>query len=395
MPLRFAHMGDCHLGGWRYPEIRELNMLSFSKALEIIIKDRLDMVLITGDLFDSAYPPIEILKQAFGEFKKLKDANIPCFIIAGSHDYSVSGKTFLEVLEHAGFCVNVFKSEERDEKIILQPTIFKNYALFGYPGKKSSLEIEDLRRVTLNETPGFFKIFLLHTALREAIGNLPMDAISLSELPKADYYALGHLHVDFTRKDAAYSGPIFPNNFEELEELSHGQFQIVEINELNEIKRTKILLKLKDVLKMEIKIENTSTATERIISELNKSNITDKIVLLRLFGKLNQGKISDIKFNEIEKFAQGKKVYSLLRNISRLKIEESEIQLEVKDMHDIEENVIKDYLSKSSEKSLKRFEQKIPDLMKFLNIEKQEDEKNQIFSDRLLSEMKKVLNFNM
>ena len=42
------------------------------------------------------------------EFKKLYDANIPCFIIAGSHDYSVSGKTFLDVLEHAGFCKNVF-----------------------------------------------------------------------------------------------------------------------------------------------------------------------------------------------------------------------------------------------------------------------------------------------
>ena len=31
---------------------------------------------------------------------------MPCFIIAGSHDDSVSGKTFLDVLEKAGFAKN-------------------------------------------------------------------------------------------------------------------------------------------------------------------------------------------------------------------------------------------------------------------------------------------------
>jgi len=336
---------------------------------------------------------VSIFSDGFDEFRKIKEKNVPVFLIAGSHDYSVSGKTFLDVLERSGFCKNVAKFEERDGKILLLPTIFENVAIYGYPGKKSSLEIQDLRRVVLNETPGFFKIFLLHTALREAIGDLPMDAISLSELPKADYYALGHLHVDFSRKDVAYSGPIFPNNFEELEELSYGQFQIVEINDLNEIKRERIVIKLKDVLKVNITIESTSTATEKIISELNKHNLEEKIILLKLSGKLTQGKVSDIKFNEIEKFAHEKGSYSLIKNMSRLKIEESEIHLEVKDMHDVEESVIKEFVVKSSGNSPKGFENKVQDLMKFLNIEKQDDERNQIFHDRLLSELKKVLNF--
>jgi DNA repair exonuclease SbcCD nuclease subunit len=41
-----------------------------------------EFVLIAGDLFDSAYPPIEILKETFSQFKKLKESGIPCFIIA-------------------------------------------------------------------------------------------------------------------------------------------------------------------------------------------------------------------------------------------------------------------------------------------------------------------------
>src|SRR3989344_8874991 len=116
--MKFAHMGDCHLGGWRQPELRELNFKSFQIAVERCIKEKVEFILISGDLLDSAYPSIETLKETFNEFRKIKEANIPVFLIAGSHDYSISGKTFLEVLEKAGFCINVAKYEEKNEKIL-------------------------------------------------------------------------------------------------------------------------------------------------------------------------------------------------------------------------------------------------------------------------------------
>ena len=390
LKIKFAHMGDCHLGGWRFPELQELNMQSFAYALDFCIKDKVDMVLITGDLFDSAYPSIEILKRTFAEFKKLKDANIPCYLIAGSHDYSVSGKTFLEVLEHAGFCINTFKTEEKNEKIFLQPTIIKNFALYGYPGKKSSLEVQELRKTVLQDAPGFFRIFMLHTALKEAVGNMPIEAISIPELPKADYYALGHLHVDFNKPNICYSGPIYPNNFEELEELKHGQFYIVEIGNGNIIKQNKVPIKLKEVLSLNISIENSLTATEKILSELNKNNMQDKIVLLRLTGKLNEGKMSDIRFNEIEQFAKDREVFVLVKSTSKLIFEEAEIKIESKDIHIVEENIISTYFEKNPSK----FSDKIPAMLNTLNIEKQEDEKNQIFQDRLIGDLQKILNFN-
>ena len=125
--VNFAHISDVHLGGWKQQPMQDLNFQSFKKAISICINRKLDFILIAGDLFDSAYPGIEILKETFAEFKKLKEAKIPCFIIAGSHDYSVSGKTFLDVLEKAGFCKNVANFEEKED--IIKPFIFLTYFL--------------------------------------------------------------------------------------------------------------------------------------------------------------------------------------------------------------------------------------------------------------------------
>jgi DNA repair exonuclease SbcCD nuclease subunit len=386
--MKFAHMGDCHLGSWRHPELQEVNIQSFSKALDICIEENVDMVLMAGDIFDSAYPPIEILKRTFKEFKKLYDSNIPCFIVAGSHDYSVSGKTFLDVLEHAGFCKNVYISEEKDGEIILQPTISGKYALYGYPGMKSGLEVEGLKRTKIQDSPGFFKILMLHTALTEAIGNIPAPSISLTELPNADYYALGHLHIEFGKTNVAYSGPIYPNNFEELEELKHGRFQIINVQD-GIIRRDTIPLRLKDVLTLTIQLDNTLTSTEKIISELKNHILEDRIILLRLKGTFTSGKISDIRFQEIETFVRNKEALVFVKNTSGLKIEDTQIEINETDMEKVEETLIKDHFEKTNAS----FSEKVPLLLKALSLEKQEDEKNQIFHDRLLSELKTILNF--
>ena len=150
--MKFAHLSDCHLGGWREQELKELNFQSFKYALDECKKEKVDFILIAGDLFDSAYPHIDILKETFREFRKVKEAGIPVFLIAGSHDYSAAGKTFLDVLEKAGFCKNVSIFEERDGKIILQPTIYNHCAIYGYPGKKTNLEIEEINRIKLQDS---------------------------------------------------------------------------------------------------------------------------------------------------------------------------------------------------------------------------------------------------
>ena len=385
--VRFAHIADVHLGGWKQQPLQDLNFESFRKAIGICVNSKLDFVLIAGDLFDSAYPSIEILKETFTEFRKLKEAKIPCFIIAGSHDYSVSGKTFLDVLERAGFCKNITNFEEKENSIILNPTIHEGVAIYGYPGKKSGLEIPNLRKIKLNEAPGMFKIFMLHTTIDKAKGTLPIDSIETELLPKADYYALGHLHIDFQYQNFVYPGPIFPNNFQELEDLNYGSFYIVDTELQNSLQ--KIELKIKEVVLLDIEIKNAITATEKIISELDKSDLDGKIILLRVRGELETGKNSDIKFQHIEEFVKSKNAYFILKNTHNLKTSELELEIEIRDSENIEEEAIKIY----SKQNPSEFNKMIPQLMNSLSIEKQEGETNENFTNRLMEESKKILEF--
>jgi len=385
--MRFAHISDVHLGGWKQQPLQDLNFQSFQTAVKKCIDSKLDFVLIAGDLFDSAYPPIEILKKTFAEFRKLKEAKIPCFIIAGSHDYSVSGKTFLDVLEKAGFCKNVTDFEETEDSLLLNPTIYQNIAIYGYPGKKSGLEIHDLRKIKLNDAPGMFKIFMLHTTIDKAKGTLPIEALEINNLPKADYYALGHLHIDFQYENFVYPGPIFPNNFQELEDLNFGSFYIVDTQSENSLE--KINLNIKQVEPIEIKISNALTGTDEIIAEINNRDIQDKIILLRVKGELEKGKSSDIKFPQIQEHAMKKGAYFILKNTHELKTKEVELEIEVKDSENIEEETINIY----SEKNPSDFNSLIPGLMNAFSIEKQEDEKTEIFINRLMDNSKKILKF--
>src|SRR3989344_844821 len=322
--MRFAHLADCHLGGWRYPELQQLNFESFKYALNLSKKEKVDFILIAGDLFDSAYPPIETIKDTFDEFRKLKEANIPVFLIAGSHDYSVSGKSFLDVLEKSGFALNVNKSEDRNGILILEPTIFKNAAIYGYPGKKTGLEVYDLERIKLQDAPGLFKILMLHTTLKDAIGILDIPAVDQARLPKADYTALGHLHLLYEKENRVYGGPIYPNNASELEDLKYGAFYIVDTQ--SGFKRHNI--KIKDVLVLDLEISDSLTDTDKIIEELKKHALKDKILILKLKGVLERGKITDIDFNKIESFARAQGVYAFLKNTTKLFFPIIEIDIE-------------------------------------------------------------------
>ncbi len=387
--VKFAHIADVHLGGWKQESMNELNFNSFKRALDICIENKVDFILFAGDLFDSAYPPIETLKDTFSEFKKLKDAKIPCFIIAGSHDYSVSGKTFLDVLEKAGFCKNVFNPEEKDGTIYLNPINHGNVALYGYPGKKSGLEVQEIRKVKLNDSPGMFKILMLHTTLDRVAGSLPIDSVNSSELPKADYYALGHIHVLYDSDGFVYPGPLFPNNFGELEDLSQGHFVIVDTNASQQIERIK--LPTKKIEKVTVELDDGLTGTDKILSELEKRNLEDKIILLRVRGELIKGRNSDIKFQKIEEYVKSKNAYFMLKNTHDLKTKEfdSDFALQEGPSENIEEEAIKVY----SKENFSEFNKMIPELLNSLSMEKQEDEKNETFNSRLVEDVRRVLNF--
>lgn len=380
--MKFAHIGDCHLGGWRQPELQALNLEYFQYAINKCITEKVDFVLIAGDLFDSAYPPIDTLKDTFREFRKLHDAKIPVFLIAGSHDYSASGKTFLDVLSYSGFCLNVSNFEEHNGKIMLIPTLYKGCAIYGYPGKKSGLEVDEINRSFLQDSPGMFKILMLHTAIRDAVGTLPIPAVDEKSLPKVDYLALSHLHIDYFKENRVYSGPIFPNNLQELEELRAGSFYIFDNGKIR-----KELIKLREIVPIYIDIKDTHSSIPLIISELDKLFLKDKIIILILSGTLEQGKIADIDFHKVESYAKSKGAFSLIKSTSKLRHLENDNSIELMDSPNVEEKIIERFLARNSTK----FDYLSTVLIKSLQIEKMDEEKSDNFEERIYSEINKIL----
>ena len=149
--MKFAHIADCHLGAWREPRLQKLNIRAFEKAINECVKEKVNFVLITGDLFDTVMPGIDILKVTALKLKELRDSNIDCYIIPGSHDYSASGKTFLDVFENAGLLKNVAKFCETEKGIELELLKKGNLLIAGLPGRKAGLEKELIKRIIKKE----------------------------------------------------------------------------------------------------------------------------------------------------------------------------------------------------------------------------------------------------
>ena len=167
--MKFAHLADCHIGAWRDPKLRDANLKAFSKAIDVCIEKEVDFIVIAGDLFNTSLPSIDGLKAVVKRFKELKDKGINVYGIAGSHDFSPSGKTMLDVLEKAGLFVNVAKGDVVDGKLKLKFAVDTKTGvkITGLLGKKGSLErgyYEQLMRDDLEKEPGY-KIFLFHCLL--------------------------------------------------------------------------------------------------------------------------------------------------------------------------------------------------------------------------------------
>lgn len=394
-------MGDCHIGSWREPKLRDISTKAFAKAVDICIDKNMDFVLISGDLFDTALPGIERLKSVVKKLKELNNKDIPVYVIAGSHDYSPSGKTMLDVLEHAGLFVNVCKLEE--DKLNFTVDKKTGAKITGMYGKRGALEkssYEKLNKTNLEQEPGF-KIFMFHTALTELKpkGFEKMDSMSLALLPKNfDYYAAGHLHSRIEKEHGKgkiiYPGALFPNNFKELEENNRGGFYIYD-NGAIRFEPVQIL----NTFNIKINCNGkTPKQVEEEISAITKNKeFINTIVTLRLTGTLEQGKTSDIAFKEIFENLYSKSAFFVMKNTSKLVSKEfEETAVEESSVEDIEETIIKEHLGQVNiglDKN--REEELIKRLLTVLDKEKQEGEKKIDFEKRVIEELVKVLDISI
>ena len=90
--LRIIHTGDVHLGA-RHDDLgeqaaaqRERQFAAFVATVDLAIAEKVDLVLIAGDLFDSNTQPRRSVERVGAQLKRLVDAKIRTVIAPGTHD---------------------------------------------------------------------------------------------------------------------------------------------------------------------------------------------------------------------------------------------------------------------------------------------------------------------
>ena len=409
--MKYAHLADLHLGAWKEDKMRDISAKAFLTAIKDCLNKEVDFILFAGDLFNTSLPSIDTLKIVTRQLKELKEKNIPIYIIAGSHDYSPSGKTMLDVFEQAGLLINVCKGEVNPESKKLhlrftvdQKTGAKITGLLGRRGMLDRIYYENLYLENLENEAGY-KIFMFHTTLTELkpkhLENI--ESHPLSFLPKRfNYYAGGHVHHPTLLEQPeygtlTYTGALFPNNFAEIERYGKGGYYLVEAKdgqqsisfiEIEVIKHLPIIINCHHQAPEEI--------NSKILELLKSSDLKDKLITLRLTGKIEQGKISDINFRQIFQSAYDLGAYFVIRNTAQL---QSSIFEEIRigssfSMEEIENKLIMEHLQQ-----IKIFDRETEleltkALLNTINQSKREGETNIDFQDRIEKEMDLLLKFN-
>jgi hypothetical protein len=395
--MRFAHLADVHIGAWRDPAMKELPVIAFERAVSIILERGCDFVLIAGDLFNTSVPPLDQVKRAVTQLQKLKEKGVSVYAVAGSHDYSPSGKTMLDVLEEAGMLVNVMKGEvvEEDGKGRLrlkltqdQKTKVRITGILGRAGTLDRRYYEDLDREPLEQELGH-KIFLFHAPITELKpkGLEQMESQPVSMLPKGfDYYAGGHVHIvsDVSLPGYAkvvYPGPLFPASFSELEELGTGGFVIVDGEK---IERVPVPIKQRIVFTLDADKKSAEQVNQEL-KALEEKDVKGKIVLLRVEGELAEGRISDLRFKELFKAFAEQGAYFAMKNTAKLTSKEFEEYQVEGTAEELEERMIREHagqtpigLSAEEEVRLTR------ELLAILGEEQHEGETKPQYTDRLV-----------
>ena len=338
--------------------MRELSTQAFLQAMDICVQDTVDFLLFSGDLFNTSLPSLDTLKMVTKKLKELNDRQIPVYVIAGSHDFSPSGKTMIDVLEQAGLLKNVCRGTVHPEtrQLHLHFTVDKKTGakLTGILGRKGQLDrayYENLALEHLEREPGY-KIFLFHTTLSEMkpVHLQQVESHPVSFLPRRfGYYAGGHIHhrTEISLPDygtLTYPGALFPNSFAEVEKYGHGGFYMIAVEEGKQTLEW-IPVKMREQVALQVDCTGKSPEQVQQFLEATAPQVQGKLVTLRFQGRLSTGRISDIPFSDIQEKLYGAGAYFVLRNTAEVQAEVlGEIKMIPEHPEALEEQIIQEHL---------------------------------------------------
>lgn len=275
--MKIFHMGDWHIGKVvnGFSMIEEQSYI-LDELYKEIIKEKPDVLIIAGDLYDRSIPPVQAVELLNKTFSKIiLDLKTPIIAIAGNHDGSERVEFGSSLLERSGLHifgslkkeVNKVVIEDENGPINFYPIPFADVAVIRDLYEDNSIKsFDDGMKKVVEEIMKDFNedernVAIAHgyvtkvkdgevNDLEESESEKPLsiggtDYIDVKVFDKFNYTALGHLHgpQKVGSDKVRYSGSLMKYSFSEIKQKKG--ITVVEINELGEITTKVILLKQK------------------------------------------------------------------------------------------------------------------------------------------------------
>jgi exonuclease SbcD len=283
--LKILHTADIHLGakfsglGNKGTSQREQLRATFKNVIATAINERVNIVLIAGDLFDSNQQPQRNIDLVIEQFNLLGSNNIQVCLIPGTHD-SLDSSSIYRKVDFEGKCPNL--------KIFADDNTFcKEYpgldlTVYGKPNLSNRSYISPLKGLK-PATSTKFHIAMAHGSFYIPEKIAGDDHVFRLEEVKAsgmDYLALGHWHRVYScseKPPAWYSGPPewIPDQTEK------GGVLLISLSDTGEVKVELKMLGLRDYDEVEIdmsEIQDLAKLKARI-SEGANQNLVRKATL--------------------------------------------------------------------------------------------------------------------
>ncbi|MFC4322148.1 metallophosphoesterase family protein [Litchfieldia salsa] len=198
--VRFLHIADLHLdspfiGLKKLPEqiykrIRESTFQSFTRLISLAIREKVDFMIIAGDIFDQENRSIRAQARFRKELQRLSTHSIQVYIVHGNHDHVGAEWYEIEWPDH----VHVFKSDEVEVKTFTKDLNSRVHIYgFSYPQRAVT---ENMTKYYTKKEDADFHIGILHGSVEGAKEHNQYAPFKVEQLlqKKFDYWALGHIH---------------------------------------------------------------------------------------------------------------------------------------------------------------------------------------------------------
>ncbi|MSP93118.1 MAG: DNA repair exonuclease [Myxococcales bacterium] len=195
--MNILHASDLHLDSpmdglprddVRSERIKGATRRALENLVQLALTERVDLVLLAGDLFDGDWPDYHTGVFFAGQMARIRDAGIPIVALQGNHDaQSKMSKTL--AFDRAGVRM---LSTARAETVQFEAL---GVAVHGQGFSRPDVT-EDLAAAYPDPVPGMFNVGLLHTALEGRPGHGKYAPTTEARLVARgyDYWALGHVH---------------------------------------------------------------------------------------------------------------------------------------------------------------------------------------------------------